>query len=328
MDHLSRSLLNTYTAQPLDRVAHLRKDPVKLAQQYEHPQALFLVLDGHNIVMVGDQPLQLNQTQWQSLQLDHTPSLLGLRLSDSIPVFKVNVRDLMSDLVALDIDPSVLASHSLREVTLKLGMETAAIYSYALILNHWHITTRHCTRCGTLLRQGEGGSIQQCANGNCRHIEFPRINPAVIMRVTCGNKILLARQASWPEHRYSVLAGFVEIGETLESAVQREVFEEVGVTVENICYHSSQPWPFPNSLMLGYRAEAKDTTLDLEDDDIDQALWLSAEELREQMIAGTVMPPPNLSISYRLIDDWFQAETGETLETFQSNLPWHSPAEK
>ena len=328
MDHLSRSLLNTYTAQPLDRAAHLRKDADNLAQQYQHPDALFLVLDGHNVVMLGDQPLQLNQMQWQSLKLEHTPSLLGLRLRDNIPVFKVNIRELLSDLAALDIDPALLQSSSLRDVTPKLDIDTAAMYSYALILNHWHITTRHCTRCGTLLRQGEGGSVQQCASDACGHIEFPRINPAVIMRVTCGEKILLARQASWPEHRYSVLAGFVEIGETLESAVQREVFEEVGVHIDNICYQSSQPWPFPNSLMLGYSAEAEDTTLDLEADDIDQALWLSADELRAQMIAGTVMPPPNLSISYRLINDWFEAQTGETLETFQSNLPWHSPQEK
>lgn len=327
MDHLTRSLLNTYTAQPLDRVAHLRKDSDKLAQQYQHPQAIYLVLHEHTIVMLGDQALQLNQAQWQSLALEQTPALLGLRLSDHIPVFKINLHDPASDLAALDLDPALLMSRSLRDVTLDLGLETAALYSYALILNHWHITTRHCTRCGTILLQGEGGSIQQCLSDVCGHIEFPRINPAVIMRVTAGDKILLARQASWPEHRYSVLAGFVEIGETLESAVQREVFEEVGVKVDNIRYHSSQPWPFPNSMMLAYSAEANDTSLDLEDDDIDQALWLTAAELREQMQSGNVLPPPNLSISYRLIDDWFQAETGESLAAFQANLAWPDQAD-
>ena len=163
--------------------------------------------------------------------------------------------------------------------------------------------------------------MQQCTNEACKHIEFPRINPAVIMRVTKGNKILLARQASWPEFKYSVLAGFVEVGETLEHAVEREVMEEVNIPVENINYHSSQPWPFPNSFMLGYTAEASSDAFELEQDDIEHALWLTAEELKTNMVEGTVLPPPDLSISYSLINDWFYGETGMTLNEFKSSLP-------
>jgi NAD+ diphosphatase len=168
----------------------------------------------------------------------------------------------------------------------------------------------------------QGGLTQQCTNEECGHIEFPRINPAVIMRITNGDKILLARQESWPERRFSVLAGFVEIGEPLESAVQREVMEEVGLAVENIQYHSSQPWPYPNSYMLGYTAEASTLEVHLEQDDITQAVWLTAAELREKNLSGEVLTPPNLSISYRLIDDWFEQQTGDTLASIQPQEPW------
>ena len=144
------------------------------------------------------------------------------------------------------------------------------------------------------------------------------------MRVTHGDKILLARQETWPEGRYSVLAGFVEVGETLESAVQREVMEEVNVPVENINYHSCQPWPFPNSLMLGYTAEASATEFELEQDDIAEAMWLTADELIEKMQQGTVMPPPNLSISYTLINDWFVEKTGTQLSEYQPEVSWQS----
>jgi len=140
------------------------------------------------------------------------------------------------------------------------------------------------------------------------------------MRVTRGNKILLARQASWPEFKYSVLAGFVEVGETLEHAVAREVMEEVNIPVENINYHSSQPWPFPNSFMLGYTAEASSDVFELEQDDIEHALWLTAEEMKVSMTEGTVLPPPDLSISYSLINDWFQAETGMSLNQFKDSV--------
>lgn len=335
MDHLSRSLLNTYTAQPLDRVAHGRKDEAWLTKQAMHPDAQFLVLNNHNIMAHGQQPLILNQSQFQQLNIPQQPSLLGMKDSGTeqvSPVFKFNSKAPETELAPLlnnseFSDTDTFEAHPLREITQFLDHDTASMYAYASILNHWHETTRFCTRCGTGLEQKEGGVMQQCTNDDCRHIEFPRINSAVIMRVTHGDKILLARQDTWPEGRYSVLAGFVEVGETLESAVQREVMEEVNVPVENVNYHSSQPWPFPNSLMLGYTAEAVATEFELEQDDIAEAMWLTAAELKQKMLEGTVMPPPNLSISYRLINDWFVEQTGQQLSEYQSQLPWHEEAE-
>lgn len=317
MDHLTRSLLNTYTAQPLDRSAHGRKDADWLAAQLANPKAEYLVLDGHSVVTSDRTLLVLTQAQFQALDVSVRPMLLGLKKTDGTPVFSVNITEPATALTTF----SNIESPSLRTITRQIDPEIASMYSYAMLLNHWHITTRFCTRCGTGLAIQEGGSMQQCTNSACGHIEFPRINPAVIMRVTKGNKILLARQASWPEFKYSVLAGFVEVGETLEHAVEREVMEEVNIPVENINYHSSQPWPFPNSFMLGYTAEASSDAFELEQDDIEHALWLTAEELKTNMIEGTVLPPPDLSISYSLINDWFHAETGITLNEFKSSLP-------
>ena len=325
MDHLSRSLLNTYSAQPLDRAAHGRKNGEWLAEQLANSQGEYLVLDGHRIVTKNRTPLVLTHSQLQTLEVPIDPMLLGLKKTDETPVFLINIHEpatVFADLYeGTTVTGAEIESVSLRGITREIGDELASMCSYATLLNHWHITTRFCTRCGSALVIQEGGSIQQCRNESCGHIEFPRINPAVIMRVTRGNKILLARQASWPEFKYSVLAGFVEVGETLEHAVEREVMEEVNIPVENINYHSSQPWPFPNSFMLGYTAEASSDAFELEQDDIEHALWLTAEELKTNMLEGTVLPPPDLSISYSLINDWFHAETGMTLNEFKSSLP-------
>ena len=326
MDHLQRSLLNTYSGQPLDRAAHGRKQLHWLEQQAVHPDAQYLLLHNEQVITQGNQPLFLNQLQYQQLQGTSQAVLLGLNTASPecvYPVYMLNLEQPECELSVVNDKPASLCElQALRQLTPHLSDTMAALCAYALILNHWHQTTQFCTRCGSALVKIEGGVAQQCCNDACAHIEFPRINAAVIMRVTHQDKILLARQESWPEHRYSVLAGFVEVGESLEMAVQREVMEEVSILVENIHYHSSQPWPFPNSLMLGYTAEAQQTTLGLEQDDIAEALWLTAKELQEKMLEGSVMPPPDLSISYRLIDDWFYQQCGQHLHEFQSKKPW------
>ena len=318
MDHLSRSLLNTFSTQPLNRCSLERKDSSWLTSQLSNSQSEYLVLDGHSVVCINSDPVILSHKQLHSMKAIYNPILLGLKKTDNTPVFVVNIAE-PEEVLENFYSEKNIESLSLRAITLEIDPELAAMYSYATMLNHWHLSTRFCTRCGSGLVIKEGGSIQQCVDESCGHIEYPRINSAVIMRVTKGNKILLARQETWPEKMYSVLAGFVEVGETLEHAVEREVMEEVNIPVENINYHSSQPWPFPNSLMLGYTAEATSDELDFEQDDIEHALWLDADELKVELTAGRISAPGELSISYRLIDDWFEAETGISLQTFKSS---------
>jgi len=147
-------------------------------------------------------------------------------------------------------------------------------------------------------------SSDLCPRDGSEH--YPRTDPAVIMAVTdAADRLLLARSPHWPEGRLSVLAGFVEPGESLEAAVAREVFEEVGVVVEQIRYLGSQPWPFPSSLMVGFTSRAVDPTLHLDMEEIVEAVWVARTELGEMMRAGRFGISPTVSISRRIIEQWY-----------------------
>ena len=149
------------------------------------------------------------------------------------------------------------------------------------------------------------GHVMKCTQ--CDVQQFPRIDPAIIVLVSHGEgdaeRALLGRQATWPPGRYSTIAGFVEPGESLEDAVAREVLEETGIAIEHPLYHSSQPWPFPSSLMLGFMARARTTTIACEDGELEAADWFS----RDDLDSGRVLLPPSQSISYRLIEEWRSA---------------------
>ncbi len=172
----------------------------------------------------------------------------------------------------------------------------------AVAFGQWRHRVRFCPRCGASLHPDPGGRVLRCGAG---HQEFPRIEPAVIMRVVdADDRILLARQPRWPVGRMSVLAGFVDPGETLEDTVRREVMEEVGVVVGDVDYVQSQPWPFPSSLMLAFHAAARTTVLQLQDDEIAEAQWFSRPQLQQAMDEGQVAIPPPLSVAHQLIRAW------------------------
>ena len=169
----------------------------------------------------------------------------------------------------------------------------------------------------------KSGHVLVCTNPSCRHEQFPRIDPAIIVLVSDGERALLGRQASWPVGRYSTIAGFVEPGESLEDAVVREVFEETGIEVDRIEYQSSQPWPFPASLMLGFTAHAVTTEVHLRDQELEDARWFT----RAALTSNGALLPPRQSISYRLIEQWFDAGADIPLRDIQGSTPWpQSPA--
>ena len=159
-----------------------------------------------------------------------------------------------------------------------------------------------------------------CTAADCRGEVFPRLDPAIIVLVTDGDRALLGRQAGWPEGRYSTIAGFVEPGESLEDAVRREVLEETGVRVGALRYHSSQPWPFPSSLMLGFIAEAESSEIIRGDDELEDASWFS----REQIARGTPVLPPPQSVSFRLIQEWYDAGAVQPLAQEHGARRWDS----
>ena len=214
-----------------------------------------------------------------------------------------------------------LEFHDLRLIAGELPHEEAGLLAYARAMVHWREQHRYCGRCGARTVPVQGGHVLQCSDATCANQQFPRIDPAVIVLVTDGERALLGRQASWPAGRYSTIAGFVEPGESLEDAVAREVHEETGVEVDRVEYHSSQPWPFPSSLMLGFTAHARRTDIERRDDELEDARWLT----RAQIAAGEVALPTTHSISFRLIEDWYDAGCATPLRQEPHVRMWQPP---
>ena len=191
----------------------------------------------------------------------------------------------------------------LRLVAGLLPHEEAGMLAYARAMVSFRHRHRFCGSCGAPTRPERAGRMMVCSNEGCVTEFFPRVDPAIIVLVTHGDRTLLGSQAGWPTGRYSTIAGFVEPGESLEDAVRREVLEETVVVTGSTIYQSSQPWPFPRSLMLGFRAEALSTEIRLGDEELEDARWFS----RAEIAAGTLLLPFPQSIAFRLIEEWYDA---------------------
>ncbi|WP_240197522.1 NAD(+) diphosphatase [Nonomuraea lactucae] len=203
-----------------------------------------------------------------------------------------------------DTPDGATVTAGLRQVGGLLGDRDAGLLVYAVALEAWHATHEFCPRCGARTEVQAGGHIRVCPRDASQH--FPRVDPAVIMLVRDhDDRCLLARGPQWPQGRLSILAGFVEPGESLEHAVVREVAEEVGIAVANPRYLGSQPWPFPRSLMLGFFADAVSTTITPDAEEIAEARWFSREELAAALESGELRLPPAVSIARRLIETWY-----------------------
>lgn len=175
---------------------------------------------------------------------------------------------------------------------------------HAVALENWQRLHRFCSRCGERTVIAAAGHIRRCPACGAEH--YPRTDPAVIMLVTDDqDRALLGRQVHWPEGRFSTLAGFVEPGESIEQSVAREVFEEAGVTVGEVEYIASQPWPFPSSLMLGFMARATSAEINVDGEEIEEARWFSREDLKAAFESGEILPPFGISIAARLIELWY-----------------------
>jgi len=205
-------------------------------------------------------------------------------------------------------EETVVKPMALRQVGAVLSDRDAGLMTHAVALAYWHDTHTHCPRCGTATVAAAAGHLTTCPADGTEH--FPRLDPAVIMLVTDpDDRCLLARNAAWPQRRMSVLAGFVEPGESVEHAVAREVFEETAIRVGQIRYLGSQPWPMPRSLMLGFQAVAAGGQhIDVDSEEISEAHWFSRAELRASIDQGELAIAPTSSIARRLIEFWYGAE--------------------
>lgn len=306
---------NIFAGPYLDRAAHLRQDPAWFAAALADERSRAIpVWNSRSLIAEGDAPraayLMLSELPAES---HGGMDLILLGQFGGTHYFTYEIES---------IEPPALLPgtrfEDLRLVGSVLPIDEAGLLGYARAMISWRRRNRFCGTCGTATLPAKSGHVLVCTNPACRHETFPRIDPAIIVLISDGQRALLGRQASWPVGRYSTIAGFVEPGESLEDAVAREVFEETGVVVDRIEYHSSQPWPFPASLMLGFTAHALTTEVHLRDQELEDARWFSRAEISS---TGALLPPRQ-SISFRLIEHWFDAGGKERLRDVQGNAPW------
>jgi NAD+ diphosphatase len=197
---------------------------------------------------------------------------------------------------------------NLHRIGALLGQEAGALLAYARAMVEWHERHRFCGNCGHRTEMAEGGHLRRCTNESCRAEHYPRTDPAIIVLVADGSRCLLARKPEWPTGMHSTIAGFVEPGEDLNEAVVREVYEETGIEVGHVAFHSSQPWPFPSSLMLGFTATRVRGELRVDSNELEDARWFERSRIRELVAAGELRLPGRVSIARRLIEEWLGEE--------------------
>ena len=289
----------------VDRATERRADPAWLAAAWADPRTRVLVVrSGRALVRFAE-----GRADLVFISPAEAPPgvrfLLGVD-ADGVVYFGV---DAPLDRVPMDgqraPDGAGVRPSSLRQVGSLLGDRDAGLLTHAVALANWHETHTHCPICGTPTTVNPGGHSTTCPNDGTEH--FPRTDPAVIMLVTDpADRCLLAHNKAWPERRVSILAGFVDPGESAEHAVIREVSEEAGLTVGRVTYLGSQPWPMPRSLMLGFHAFAEggqDIRVDAEE--IGDAHWYTREELLESLQARQLALPPPVSIARQIIEAWY-----------------------
>ncbi len=291
----------------MDRSAHLRKNQVSLDQLWAQAKIVHFSDGRLALSKAADQLNFLNAAEIAALiESEGFKSgeryFLGLDQINSEPYFAWNSPHPNSE---NDHAPAGYAT--LREIGGALDELQMEIALHAVALSNWHNTHPHCARCGATTSISLGGAIRTCDKDKSEH--YPRTDCAVIVLVRDSqDRILLGRQAIWPEGRFSCFAGFLEPGETFEQCVQREVFEEAGLAIREINYLGSQPWPFPASIMISFDAITDFPESARPDgEEIVAIKWLSRDELKAEISAGTLLLPPDISVSRKMIDRWLTA---------------------
>ena len=293
---------NVFAGAFVDRSGDRRKDPDWLSSALNSDDSRFVPVWGERCLVGGDpqHAVMLERRQIDAF-VDDPNELIFLGLFHDHPAFAFAISP--------DLDPpygELGEFRQLRFLGTVLPPDEANLAAHARALVIWHASQMYCGICGSPARSAAAGNSRVCANKDCGREIFPRVDPAIIVLVTNGESCLLGRQASWPEGRYSTIAGFVEPGESLEDAVRREVYEETNVHVGKVSYHSSQPWPFPSSLMLGFVAAATSKDIVLNDGELEDARWFT----RKELAAEFPKLPFHISIARRLVDHWINIPGG------------------
>jgi NAD+ diphosphatase len=286
---------NTFSGSPLDRAGARRIDASWVAGLLRDPASRAVAVTADGVFVDDGDEARLARLPLASLEETAERFLLGIEPGGAA-LFAVDANELAP--------PPGVRAVGLRDAGALLSQGEGGVIAQATGLVNWHRRHPHCAVCGAATEVAEAGYVRRCPN--CGALHHPRTDPVVIMLVVDGDRALLGRQARWPAGRYSALAGFVEPGETLEEAVAREVHEEAGVEVSGARYASSQPWPFPSSLMLGFFADYAGGEPAVGDHELEDVRWFSRDELlraREGSLDGLGLPPP-IAIARRLIDQY------------------------
>jgi NAD+ diphosphatase len=303
-----------FTGVELDRAAALRHDPEWVANLLEEPTATAVLANADGVLVeYSDPPADAAALARRPIAdgggplIDPTGAIL-LGIEDGAALFGVDLEDLDPAARSRVTDGAELVS--LRDAGAVLAHSEAGLAAYVTALLNWHRRHRFCANCGSPTRIVEGGYSRRCPRCGASH--FPRTDPSVIMLVEHDGRVLLGRRVGWPESRYSILAGFVAPGETLEEAVIREVREESGIEAYDPRYVSSQPWPFPSSLMLGFTARSDGGEPRAQDGELEDVRWVTLDEVRAARAhEGELRLPPPISIARFLIDGWVARSTAD-----------------
>ncbi len=293
---------NFFAGPYIDRRAEEREQADWAQAALEDPRALYLLAS-------GTRHLVYTQPEPHIAFLERAAARFIAAADDSRLVLLGWFRERRCVLVEVgDQAPAQLPQNAsfeeLRPLSPLIGGDEAGLLAYARALSIWRARQRYCSVCGAPTIPQRAGHSMCCSREGCAQEFFPRIDPAIIVLVTDGERALLGRQSSWPQGRYSTIAGFVEPGESLEDAVAREVMEETSVPVSGARYDSSQPWPFPASIMIGFHASARTGSAVRCTGELEDARWFTREEIR----AGAALLPAAYSISHRLIATWMDGK--------------------
>ena len=285
-----------FVAARLERNGHWRNDPEALARKVN--DAALILVSRYRVPVADGRAQLLPATDYA----DHLDRAIWLGTWQGRSIYALAIRD---------EPPTSVNFADLRGAALHLEADDAAVLAYARAMVYWQRQHRYCGRCGSPTRPTHAGHVLRCDPCNKEH--YLRTDPSMLVLVSAGERCLLGRQRGWPPGMWSILAGFVEPGESIEDAVIREVWEEARIEVTGMRYFASQPWPFPASVLMGFHATGVATEPQVEQDELDAAGWFSRDAIRAGVEAGELRLPPPFTLSYRLLEAWYDLKAESPL---------------